>query len=619
MKLILKTKKHSKAFTLTEMIVVIAIIGILAAVLIPSITIYIKNAKVSKGVQEARNITTVLAAEAAFQDRDYFEPYEISRIIEDFDYSLKSPLKNYRFWYDASENQVIFIPLEEAFSSEVKLAGGGFTQNCIEALSSAHPEYRYVDEYEDELSELIYTVRNLPTLARQELGLVDDKLLDDNKLSVINEMDQLLNHSIENLNDFKQKGVDVKSIINFAKVFNTSDTVYVDDNYMYNKAYFTESSEIEDLASTEDNMTYHNEKLSLEISQMVFVPGIKKVPAVESVAFNFEVTITNSFEIPDTVTTVVANSFKNVVFCVGIVAKDTVIIDPEALSDAAEAAKSDRHSNVTFVTLYEGADFEITYQSAEAKLNNGKIVSYKEGSPIPLENITFQEKITTVENGEENTVVKVIDEEKIISKYLIPHIEFKKNRIDFGKIEQLVIRRSLGENICTYSAVIVDSDLNCYKVENFGYITDIDWEIEQEFSVDNDEAIVRIFLPTYVYNYSNFKNASMEIILLPQVLMEKEIESMQGIMKVHDGIALGSKPITIRIEDGIYDSSIDKYVYESKLENLQDDPDKTVMINKIAYACNQVTLAKISVYSKEDEQLNYLFIRNYQNLDLDIE
>lgn len=157
-----------KGFTLTELIVVIAIIGILAAVLIPSITGYIKKAKVSKGVQEAKNISVVLAAEAAFQDREYFEPYEISRIIEEYDYSLESTIKDYRFWYDASKNEVKFLSMEEAFSTSTKQnlsSTKTFTQDCIEALSAGHPEYRYVDTFDDELTQIVYTVRNLPLLA----------------------------------------------------------------------------------------------------------------------------------------------------------------------------------------------------------------------------------------------------------------------------------------------------------------------------------------------------------------------------------------------------------------------------------------------------------------------
>lgn len=46
-------RKNKKGFTLTEMIVVIAIIGILAAVLIPSITIYISRARESAATQNA--------------------------------------------------------------------------------------------------------------------------------------------------------------------------------------------------------------------------------------------------------------------------------------------------------------------------------------------------------------------------------------------------------------------------------------------------------------------------------------------------------------------------------------------------------------------------------------
>lgn len=54
-----KVLKNKKAFTLTEMIVVIAIIGILAGVLIPTITGYIKRANQSAAYQEAEAILEV--------------------------------------------------------------------------------------------------------------------------------------------------------------------------------------------------------------------------------------------------------------------------------------------------------------------------------------------------------------------------------------------------------------------------------------------------------------------------------------------------------------------------------------------------------------------------------
>lgn len=101
--------KRKKGFTLVELIVVIAIVGILSVVLIPAITGYVKDAKESADEQEARaiyNIYINYQLEKEFlEEKNFIEYYkEITGkdLVDEED-----P----HFWFCTS-NYAIIWPLE---------------------------------------------------------------------------------------------------------------------------------------------------------------------------------------------------------------------------------------------------------------------------------------------------------------------------------------------------------------------------------------------------------------------------------------------------------------------------------------------------------------------------
>ena len=111
-----KVLKNKKAFTLTEMIVVIAIIGILAGVLIPTITGYIKRANQSAAYQEAEGVLNIYEtwqteSEAGLSEIKYFEDYysEITGSELSDNYYIEYSSSNYAEKILVNAQAIVFV------------------------------------------------------------------------------------------------------------------------------------------------------------------------------------------------------------------------------------------------------------------------------------------------------------------------------------------------------------------------------------------------------------------------------------------------------------------------------------------------------------------------------
>jgi len=133
MKLLKKIKmfKKSKGFTLVELIVVIAIIGILAAVLIPSITGYIKDARVSADEQEATAIYRIYQNYVLEINEESYE-----RSFKDYYLSITS----------------------KALPDGWKAYGGSLNTNLFEVVEENYSGYSGIEKYEKMIEETVYFI-----------------------------------------------------------------------------------------------------------------------------------------------------------------------------------------------------------------------------------------------------------------------------------------------------------------------------------------------------------------------------------------------------------------------------------------------------------------------------
>ena len=103
-------KSNRKGFTIVELVIVIAVIAILAAVLIPTFSNLIKKANESSDIQAVREMNTFLTAEAILDGVDSI--FDVYDIFEESGFKVEnySPLvSGNEFYYDVKLNQILYV------------------------------------------------------------------------------------------------------------------------------------------------------------------------------------------------------------------------------------------------------------------------------------------------------------------------------------------------------------------------------------------------------------------------------------------------------------------------------------------------------------------------------
>lgn len=466
---------RKKGFTLVELMIVIVIIGILAAIIIPTVTNAIGKANKAKLQAEVSQMNTRLMIESIFDGVYAYRADEVEAILEDIGFRLDQTPSGYSLWYDQSQNKIIFEETENLFngtSDYVAYAAEGELPVRVEALIEGKPELLYIDKTNTPIRTMIEELRVLPSTANATAT---------DAASFINNIDGLLVEILGNLDGKVNQTVFTALQNHVENNFDTENTLYVSEKYMASKKTLNAISG------------------EVAIKNIHFDSYLTKIPELNigaGVTVKSEVII----EVPTSVQTVEPGAFTSF--------KDTIFQIPTNTNMENNSFNLDGTCSISYVESVnrevqhlDVTDISITYKQIEGLKLGGTI-----------------ENLETIDANTKN----------YLTEYYIPSISVQAGELipNMTKLQSFVLRRQKFGGITKIMAVAVvktDNGMKGYLMDNVGYITEADeystkssvYKLDGAtlVSVDNNPTNTKFWikLPSGAESLTNYKNATVKI------------------------------------------------------------------------------------------------------------